>query len=143
VHVLVRVHMVELQTGGSKRLKLPPDFHRELASNSRQKEKSGRCMYHAPVELALTTGEAADLHVRQDGMPVDENEMQADPQIRQPTGARDGVSHRRGCNHQARGRKNTVPVCLLDGLVDRRVEPEIVRADDQAPQLAISRLRRN
>ena len=76
-------------------------------------------------------------------MPVDENEMQADPQIRQPTSARHGVSHRGGCDHQARSRKNTVPVRLLDGLVDRRIEPEIIRADDQAPQLAISRLRRN
>jgi hypothetical protein len=32
---------------------------------------------------------------------------------------------------------------LFDGLVDRRVEPKIVCADDQAFQLAISRRRRN
>jgi hypothetical protein len=32
---------------------------------------------------------------------------------------------------------------FFDGLVDGRVEPEIVRTDDQPPQLAISRLRRN
>ena len=32
---------------------------------------------------------------------------------------------------------------LFDGLVDSRVEPEIVRADDQPSQLAISRLRKN
>jgi hypothetical protein len=34
-------------------------------------------------------------------------------------------------------------VRLFDSLVDGKVEPEIVRTDDQAPQLAISRLRRN
>jgi hypothetical protein len=31
---------------------------------------------------------------------------------------------------------------LLDSLIDRRVEPEIVSANNQAPQRAISRLRR-
>jgi hypothetical protein len=36
-----------------------------------------------------------------------------------------------------------VQVRLFDGLIDGKVEAEIVRADDQAPQLAISRLRRN
>jgi hypothetical protein len=36
-----------------------------------------------------------------------------------------------------------MPVRFLNGLVDGRVEPEIVGADDQPPQLAISRLRRN
>jgi len=34
-------------------------------------------------------------------------------------------------------------MCLFDSLVDPRVEPEIVGANDQPPQLAISRLRRN
>ena len=46
-------------------------------------------------------------------------------------------------DHQAGGRQNAVPVRLLDRLVDGGIEPEIVGADDQAPQLAISRLRRN
>ncbi len=32
---------------------------------------------------------------------------------------------------------------LFDRLVDCRVEPEIVGADDQLPQLVISRLRKN
>jgi hypothetical protein len=32
---------------------------------------------------------------------------------------------------------------LFDRLIDCRVEPEIVGADDQSPQLVISRPRRN
>ena len=76
-------------------------------------------------------------------MPVDKHQMQADAQIRQTTGARHGVSRGGGADHQARGRQNAAPVRFLDGFVDGGIEPEIVRADDQASQLAISRLRRN
>ena len=46
-------------------------------------------------------------------------------------------------HHQARGRQDSVPMRLFNGLVDARVEPEIIGANDQPPQLAISRLRRN
>jgi hypothetical protein len=76
-------------------------------------------------------------------MPIDEHQMQADPQIWQATGARHGVSRGGGTDHQARGRQDAAPVRLLDSFVDGGIEPEIVRADDQAFQLAISRLRRN
>ena len=69
--------------------------------------------------------------------------MQADPQIRQSMGARDGVSRSGGAHHQARSRQNPAPVRFLDSFVDGGIEPEIVGADDQASQLAISRLRRN
>ena len=34
-------------------------------------------------------------------------------------------------------------MCYFDGLVDGWVEAEIVATDDQPPQLAISRLRKN
>ena len=69
--------------------------------------------------------------------------MQADPQVRQATGTGYRIGDGRGADHQARGRQNAVPVGLFDSFVDGGVEPEIVRADDQASQLAISRLRRN
>ena len=68
--------------------------------------------------------------------------MKANAQARQPTGARHRVGRRGRGDHQTGGRKNAVPMRLLDGLIDRRVEPEIVSANNQAPQLAISRLRR-
>ena len=76
-------------------------------------------------------------------MPIDEHQMQADPQFRQATGARNGISRGGGADHQARSRQDAVPVGLFDSFVDGGIEPEIVCADDQAPQLAISRLRRN
>jgi len=53
------------------------------------------------------------------------------------------IARGRASDHQARGRQDPVAVCLFDRLVDRNVEAKIVGADDQLPQLAISRLRRN
>ncbi len=56
---------------------------------------------------------------------------------------RHGIGGGSAADHQARGRQNAVPMALLNSLIDGGIEPEIVRTDDQAPQLAISRLRRN
>ena len=65
-------------------------------------------------------------------------------------GARHRIRRGGGANHQARRRENTLPVRLLDRVVDRWVEAEIVGADDKAlcrgrrlPQPGISRCRRN
>jgi hypothetical protein len=69
--------------------------------------------------------------------------MQADAELGQPAGARHCIGGSRAADHQARGRQNAVKMGLFDGLVDGRVEPEIVGADNQPSQLAISRLRRN
>jgi hypothetical protein len=76
-------------------------------------------------------------------MTVDQDQMQADVQIWTPAGACHCIGGSSASDHQARGRKDSVPMCFLDGLVDGRVDPEIVGADNQPPQLAISRLRRN
>ena len=69
--------------------------------------------------------------------------MQADTKLGQMMRAGHRVGRRLAPNHQARGRQNPVPMCFFDGLVDRKIESEIVGANDQPPQLAISRLRRN
>jgi hypothetical protein len=69
--------------------------------------------------------------------------VQPDPEIWQPAGARHGIDRRRGRDHQARGRQNTVPMGGFYCFVYSRVEPEIICTDDQAFQLAISLLRRN
>ncbi len=143
MHVLVGVHMIELQTGCTKRRELRPDFCCELLSNSRQKKKPDGGSRHIRIELALPAHETPNLASRQRGTPVDKNQMQADPQIRQPMGTRHSIGLGRAADHQARGRQNAVPMALFDSLIDGGIEPEIVCADDQASQLAISRLRRN
>jgi hypothetical protein len=143
VHVLVGIHMVERQAGGAKCLELGADLHRELTANPRQSKKPNAGASHIRIETAVAAHQTGDFGARKARMTIDEHQMQADPQIWQATGARHGVSRGGGANHQACGRQNAAPVRLLDSFVDGGIEPEIVCADDQAFQLAISRLRRN
>jgi hypothetical protein len=143
VHVAVRVDMVQRQAGRMECLKLRPDLPRQLAPDLRQNKKTRAGASHIPVKPAAAIDQAGDLGRRQRRNTVDENEMQADAQVWEPAGARHRVGRRRGGYHQAGGGKDALAVRLLNRLIDRRIEPEIIRADDQRLQLAISRLRRN
>ena len=69
--------------------------------------------------------------------------MQTDAKFGQSVGTRYGIGGSVSPDHQARGGEYPVPMRSFDRLVDCRVEPEIVGADDQSPQLMISRPRRN
>jgi hypothetical protein len=40
------------------------------------------------------------------------------------------IGRRRTAYHQARGRQDPVAMRFFDSLIDRRIEPEIVGADD-------------
>jgi hypothetical protein len=136
VQMLMRVYMVERKASRTKRLELRANFSAELTSNCGQEEKADPCAHHVPVKLVLLPYEPTDFFAWQRRTAVDQHKMKANAQARQPPGARHGGDHQTG------GRKNAVPMRLLDSLIDRRVEPEIVSANNQAPQLAISRLRR-
>jgi hypothetical protein len=143
MHVLVGIYMVEKQPRGAKCLELRTDLHRELTTSPRQSKKPNAGAAHIRIETAVTAHQSGDFGARKSRIPIDEHQMQANPQFRQATGARDGVRRGGRADHQARGRQNAAPVRFLDSFVDGGIEPEIVRADDQASQLAISRLRRN
>jgi len=114
-----------------------------LASNPRQAEKSDCGADHVPVDLAIAPEQPGDFGIRKHCRPVHQNEVQTDTQFRELARAQDGVRRRGARDHQAGGRQYSVPVCFFDGLVDSRIEPEIVCADDKTFQLGISRLRRN
>jgi hypothetical protein len=126
-----------------KRLELRADLHRELTANPGQSKKPNAGAAHIRIETAVPAHQTGDFGTRERRMPVDDHQMQADPQVRQATGTGYRVGDGGGADHQARGRQNAVPVGLRDSFVDGGVQPEIVGADDQAPQFAISRLRRN
>ena len=143
MHVLVGVHMIEPQTGRMKRLELRMDLQRELTANLRESKKTNAGAAHIRIETAVPAHQTGNFGARKGRKPIDEHQMQADPQVRQAPGARNGVSRGVRADHQARRRQNAVPVRFFDSFVDGGIEPEIVRADDQTSQLAISRLRRN
>jgi len=69
--------------------------------------------------------------------------MQTDVKLGQSARTRHRIGRSIPPDHQARGGEDPVSMRLFDRLVDCRVVPEIVGADDQLPQLVISRLRKN
>jgi hypothetical protein len=143
VHVLVSVDVVERQTACSERRELRLDLVRELPANAGKHQKSDAGAGHVPVELAVFGDELWDLERRQNGMTFDQVQMEPDPKLRQPARAGHCIGRRLATDHQARGRQNPMPMRLFNGLVNGWVETEIVGANDQPPQPAISRLRRN
>ena len=143
MHVLVSVDVVEREAGCAKRCELRSDLGRELAANARKGEKLKAGASQVPVELPVVAEQLWDLHLGQNGAPLGQVQVQADPEFGQTMGAGYRIGRRLASHHQARGRQDPVPVRLFDSLVDQRAEAKIVGADDQSPQLAISRLRRN
>lgn len=99
MNVFVSIHMVESQTSSAKRLELRPDLYRKLASNSRQKEEPNGRTRHIRIELTVPADKTGNLVSRQNGTPVDENQMQADPQIGQPMRTRHCIGGRRAADH--------------------------------------------
>ena len=141
--VLVPVDMVELEAGRAKRLELRANLPRRLTPDVREEEAPQPGPNDVAVELAVTADEPRDCARRRYRAPVDEDEMKSDAQVGQAAGTRYGVGRGRRPDHQARGRQYAAPMRLLDRLVDGDVEPEIVGADNEPPQPAISRWRRN
>ena len=143
VHMLVRVHMIEPQASRAKRLELRAYLHGELTAKPRQKKEPDAGTSHVPVEPSFFADQTGDFGWRQNGKPVDKIEVQPHGEIRQAPRPSHRIARSRAPDHQAGSCQNAVSMSFLDGVVDGGVEPEIVRADDQAFQLAISRPRRN
>ena len=97
--MLVGVHMVEKQAGRPKCLELRADLHRELTANPGQSKKSNAGAAHIRIETAVPAHQTGDFGARKRRMPIDEYEMQADAQVRQAAGARNGVSRGGGADH--------------------------------------------
>ena len=144
MHVLVGIDMVEPQTGRAKRLELRADLRRQAGVEfaAERKTEPLRAPYSDRIRRPPRTRPRTSAPGRT-GRPSTSTRCRPTRRLRQPARPRHRVGRRRAADHQARGRQNAVPMRLFDGLVDGRVEPEIVGADDQASQLAISRLRRN
>jgi hypothetical protein len=142
MHVLVRVDVVERQTGRAKGFELGADFAGELLPDGGPQRDAKRSAAETAVEFAVGAHETP-ARLGRERAPVDENEMQADGESRQTPRPGRGIGRGGRPDHQARRRQNAAAMGLFDGLVDGGVAAEIIRADDQMLQLAISRRRRN
>ena len=65
---------------------------------------------------------------------VDEDYMQSNAQVGQPPCALDRIGRRRRSHHEARGTENPAAMSRLNGGIDLRAEPEVVRGDNQMVQ---------
>jgi hypothetical protein len=140
--MFVGIDVVERQAAGPKGLELRADLSSQLISDFRQKEEPDPGSDQIAVEFAIAADQRRDLSGGQYRAAIDQHEMQSDSEPRQQPGTRCRIRCCRRTDHQARGRQDPVPMRFLDSLVDGRVEPEIVGAEDQPLQPAISRLRR-
>ena len=139
----VGVDVVERQARVGEGVELGRDLGGQAAPEAgagRQLEADAR---HVVPERAVALDQAAQPLGRQQRLGVGQRQMQADAQVRQAAGARDGVLDRGTADHQAGGGQDALGVRALDGLVDLGREPEVVRRDDQALQVTARRSRRN
>jgi hypothetical protein len=118
VHMLVSVDVVEGQAGCAKRCELRSDLGRELAANARKGEKLEADASQVAVKLAVAAAQLWDLHLGQNGAPLGQVQVQADPEFGQTMGAGYRIGRRLASHHQARGRQDPVPVRLFDSLID-------------------------
>src|SRR5215472_18422638 len=73
MHVLVRIHVIEPQTGRTKRFELRLNFSCELTSNSRHKEKPDTGAGHVSVEFATSADDLRDFGPLQNRPPIDKD----------------------------------------------------------------------
>jgi hypothetical protein len=97
--VLVGVDVVERQTGCAERFELRADLPRELAADVPEDKKSDPGTGHVPIEFTLLADELRYLDLRQNGMTVDQVQVQADTKFGQTAGAGHRISRCRAPDH--------------------------------------------
>jgi len=129
MHMVVRVHMIQLEARFSKRFELRPYFSLELFPDSRIKEKFKTCLRKPGRKGAIRVHKIRDLPLRQNTIAFHQRQMEANLERRALPGALDGVRGEGGSHHQACGRKDSLLVCLRNGLIDRQRQAEIISGD--------------
>jgi len=117
VHVLVRVGVIQAQAGCGKGAILRADFCRKLAADG-----GAEAVSHAEAELVGRELAGGVHEIRRSGgicsRTFDDDQVQADPQVRQGFGTADGIGRGWAGYHQAGGAEDALAVRLFDGFVD-------------------------
>jgi hypothetical protein len=135
---MMGVDVIELQSGCLERGKLRIDLGGKLATHRRSQEDFDSRLREVAAQPPLAVDEPGNAFRRQRRCSIDENEVQADAEPRQPLCALDGVGSGCAAHHETRSRKNAFGVSALDTFVDFRREAEIVGRDDERLQCAAS-----
>ena len=139
VEVVMSVDVVERQTGGAKRRELRVDLRGELATHPRASEYVDADLHQVSAQPPIPIHEIRDALGRQRRKPVDQYQVQTDPQGRQAARHGDRLGRGASAHHQAGGRENAALMRDLDGLIDLRRKAEVVGRDDQRYQCGASR----
>ena len=138
VKMLVRVDVIERKPGGAKGLELGADLRSHLLAHMRQKKYGGPGERHIRTKAPAPIEEIRHSRGRQNGLRVDQRQMQPDREPRQASRELHSRSRRRRSNHQARRGQDALDMRALNGLVDLVGEAEIIRRHDQIFQCAVS-----
>lgn len=100
VEMLVRVDVIEREPCRAIRLKLSLDFCRHLPAHRGARKYIDAKTCHVVAKSSGLIDEIRQASRRQDGLAVDQHEMQADMQSWQPAGARDRILRCRTGNNE-------------------------------------------
>ena len=118
MHVQVAVDVVERQAGGAEGFELRVHFRAQLFAQVALDEIAKTDANRAVAELAARVDEAGDFFRRQRGMPHQQSQMQANPEIWILFRERDGFGAGRFVHHQAGGGEDAFAMRADDGFVD-------------------------
>ena len=139
VEVMVRVDVVERQTGRLEGTKLRLDFRRQLPAHARAQEHAHARARDVAAQAPPGVDQVRYALRRQQRRAIDEYQVQADVERRQAARARHRVGCCRSRHHQACRRQDALRVRELDAFVDLHRQAEIVGRDDERLQCAASR----
>ena len=130
--VMVRVDVVQRQTGRSIRAELRLDFRCKLPARLWPEKHCDAHPHEVAAQPRLRVDQIRDAFRAKHRRAIDEHQMQADPKRRQTARASDRIFSRRAVHHQACRREDAVGVRELYAFIDLRCQAEIVGRDDQA-----------
>ena len=139
MEVMVRIDMVERQTGRLEGFELCLDFRGELPARAGSDEDVDARPHQIASQSPMAVDEIRDAFGRQHRPSVDEHQVQPNTKRRQTTRACQRVVDSSASHHQACRREDARCVRELDAFVDLRRQAEIVGRDDQRLQCATSR----
>jgi hypothetical protein len=131
VKMMMRIDVIERETGVVKKFELGADFAFDLLAYARPKKDVYSGHRYVRRKLAIESDEIGNLLGWQRRLAINQHQMKSDTKSRQTLSAGDGIGGRRRRDHKACRRQDTVAMRLLHGLVHRRHQAKIVGSHDQ------------
>ena len=141
VHVVMGVHMIQLQSRFQERLKLRTNLLFQLSPDVRPKEKTEAGASQPAGKNAATVHEARHFIEGQHRTAFYHDQVQTHSKGRERARPRDSVVCSGAADHQTGRGENSAAVRLGDGLIHRCCQAEIVTRDNQPPHVLAPRAR--